>query len=516
MILKLGAVTALAFAKSCIALPGGQKSAIKWVDCASNIPEPLQNTSLPSVLPSTLHCGTLDVPMDYTKPATANNTITLGFAMNRPKNPKGLLNFNSGGPNDEVRSFAWMFALNISMADWFYGLEEFDFLAMDVRGTFSSNPLNCTLGDFYISSSLPSTEAEFTAYQKMAGTFAQSCIDKSTPKGIVAHMSTADTAQDWDSLRAALGYDKMNLLGYSYGTFGGAAYVDKFPHHVGRFVMDAILAHGLSNLEFVVAQVAAANRLLLRADAYCIYDPNCPFHSQGKGSVVKAFNTVLQRTVSDSGNITADDVRASTYIGFMLGSPNFPGFHQALNGALNGNWSGFSYSQIGPLFSAGTSAVIPTACLDIHIENNTFAAYDQLRKTAAKADTADIEFVLDFVVLGLCGGWPYRAKSNDKVPINEAMLLVTADFDANAPTEFSTFEWTQAPRSSLLVRHGDDHGTFIVQGPARLVEVNFLNTGVLPSAQNETLYTVYSPGSKRGPIANPYTAPIGPSAGDSS
>jgi len=30
----------------------------------------------------------------------------------------------------------------------------------------------------------------------------------------------------------------------------------------------------------------------------------------------------------------------------------------------------------------------------------------------------------------LCGGWPYQAKSNDKVPINEAMLLVTADFDA--------------------------------------------------------------------------------------
>jgi hypothetical protein len=66
-----------------------------------------------------------------------------------------------------------------------------------------------------IKSHSPSTEAEFTAYQKMAGTFAQSCIDQSTPKGIVAHMSAADTAEDWDSLRTALGYDKMDLLGYS-------------------------------------------------------------------------------------------------------------------------------------------------------------------------------------------------------------------------------------------------------------------------------------------------------------
>ena len=38
---------------------------IQWIDCASNVPVPLQNTGLPSTLPSTLHCGRLDVPMDY-------------------------------------------------------------------------------------------------------------------------------------------------------------------------------------------------------------------------------------------------------------------------------------------------------------------------------------------------------------------------------------------------------------------------------------------------------------------
>ena len=29
----------------------------------------------------------------------------------------------------------------------------------------------------------------------------------------------------------------------------------------------------------------------------------------------------------------------------------------------------------------------------------------------------------------MCGGWPYHGNSNDKVPINVPVLLVTSDFD---------------------------------------------------------------------------------------
>jgi hypothetical protein len=45
-----------------------------------------------SPLPLTLHCGQLDVPMDYSKPIGDSNTITLGFTMYRPNNSQGLIN----------------------------------------------------------------------------------------------------------------------------------------------------------------------------------------------------------------------------------------------------------------------------------------------------------------------------------------------------------------------------------------------------------------------------------------
>jgi len=49
----------------------------------------------------------------------------------------------------------------------------------------------------------------------MAKALAQSCAAQSTPKGITNFISTDDLAKDWNTVRDALGYEKMNLLGYS-------------------------------------------------------------------------------------------------------------------------------------------------------------------------------------------------------------------------------------------------------------------------------------------------------------
>jgi len=42
----------------------------------------------------------------------------------------------------------------------------------------------------------------------------------------------------------------------------------------------------------------------------------------------------------------------------------------------------------------------------------------------------------------------------------------------------------------------------------------FLNTGILPKAQNSTQVTVYTKGMTRAPISDPYLVPTGASAGD--
>ena len=61
---------------------------------------------------------------------------------------------------------------------------------------------------------------------------ASACVTNSGP--LLAHVSTQDTARDLDRVRAALGDQRLNFLGSSYGSYLGAVYVTLFLIVCGR------------------------------------------------------------------------------------------------------------------------------------------------------------------------------------------------------------------------------------------------------------------------------------------
>jgi hypothetical protein len=79
------------------AVAGHPQRNISWIDCSKNVPlVPGDTTFDPSTvdlnnLPTTLHCGQIEVPMDYSRPISPSNNITVGLAMYRPEKPKGAL-----------------------------------------------------------------------------------------------------------------------------------------------------------------------------------------------------------------------------------------------------------------------------------------------------------------------------------------------------------------------------------------------------------------------------------------
>lgn len=92
-------VAALALLNSLMMLGAvhGFQSSIKWLNCSQTVPDafalsgnPLPNSVIAN-LPSSLHCGEIDVPMDYGKPICSENKITLSLAMLRPNKPKGVI-----------------------------------------------------------------------------------------------------------------------------------------------------------------------------------------------------------------------------------------------------------------------------------------------------------------------------------------------------------------------------------------------------------------------------------------
>ncbi|KAF7314953.1 hypothetical protein MIND_00009300 [Mycena indigotica] len=505
---------------------------LRTVDCSTHVPQPIQLalnvTTFPGPLPPTLVCGELDVPMDYSKPMAQDNTITVGFAINRPQKPAGLMLFHAGGPGLDAASAAWAIALNTSDAAAFAGLENFDFLAVNTRGIQFSNPLNCTSNTFYnnVSFAFPSTQAEFDQYQAATSNFIQSCVKNSSPPGIVQHVGTAEVIQDWDAIRAALNYEQIHFVGVSYGTFVGAAYAAKFPARVGRFILDAVIPHGMPFQDMITDQVAAINRLLLRADAFCMIDPSCPFHSQGKGGVVTAWQTVLSHALKSplpapqcgpgkgcNNPVTATDLRLGASV-FFRANPDFPAFLQALDLALNkGDASKFAYV---PAADIRESVVVPLLCSDLKITDKSFDAFQAFSTNSQKSDPAKMVYAQIWQFVLMCDAWPFEAPEPAKLPTNLPLLWTTSDFDLNLPTELATFAFEQAPNSTLLIRHGDDHVSFDLPNlPSHKLQIDFLRTGAFPPAQDNANVTVIPPGGKRSSVApDPYAVPLGLVAGD--
>ncbi|MDQ0832546.1 pimeloyl-ACP methyl ester carboxylesterase [Streptomyces achromogenes] len=71
------------------------------------------------------------------------------------------------------------------------------------------------------------------------------------------HISTRNLARDMDCIRVALGEEKLNFLGYAYGSYVGAVYGTMFPERLDRSVLDSCVHPGWTWREQFVAQARA-------------------------------------------------------------------------------------------------------------------------------------------------------------------------------------------------------------------------------------------------------------------
>lgn len=112
-----------------------------------------------------------------------------------------------------------------------------DVILLDQRGTGMSDPnLECVTG-----ASLPLDvfSSEAAAVRGLVAT-TRICTAQARAKGAdLAGYTTEQSADDLEDLRAALGVDRLNLLGFSYGTALAQAYVARHPQGIGRVVFAA-------------------------------------------------------------------------------------------------------------------------------------------------------------------------------------------------------------------------------------------------------------------------------------
>jgi pimeloyl-ACP methyl ester carboxylesterase len=191
----------------------------------------------------TVECATVRVPLDYARP----DGLAIGLALNRIKGSAshghhglGVLLVNPGGPGASGVSLARYVATALPKDV----ASRYDVIGFDPRGVGASEPaLSCADPKKHFAAprldQVPGDDAAETALLARAKDYADACGARWG--WLLPHMTTENSARDMDSIRQALGEEKISYLGYSYGTYLGSVYATLFPSRVKRLVLDSVV-----------------------------------------------------------------------------------------------------------------------------------------------------------------------------------------------------------------------------------------------------------------------------------
>ena len=184
-------------------------------------------------------CGYLSVPLDYAKPD--GRKIELAVSRVKATVPaarrQGVMLINPGGPGGSGRGLA---ALGRHVPK--QGGAAYDWIGFDPRGVGASKPqLTCDskYAGYNRPPYVPTTPEIEKAWHARTTAYAAACAKAGGT--LLDHMRTEDTVRDIDSIRQALGAEKISFYGFSYGTYLGQVYATRHPERVHRMVLDGVV-----------------------------------------------------------------------------------------------------------------------------------------------------------------------------------------------------------------------------------------------------------------------------------
>ncbi|MBL8062852.1 MAG: alpha/beta fold hydrolase [Anaerolineales bacterium] len=196
------------------------------------------------------HCGTLTVPEDRANPDVRQIELNIAVipAIKRNPQPDALFLLAGGPGQSAIETFPSM----ISLLNQIH--EDRDIVLVDQRGTGKSNPLRC----------LDAEDESLNDEQVMAKI--KACPE--TLDADVRFYTTEIAMTDLDEVRAALGYETINLYGASYGTRAALTYLRMFPGRVRTVTLDAVVDPGfLMFMDAAADGQAALEQFLARCEA---------------------------------------------------------------------------------------------------------------------------------------------------------------------------------------------------------------------------------------------------------
>jgi pimeloyl-ACP methyl ester carboxylesterase len=458
---------------------------------AVSVPVPRLHWHPCSVSGAGLQCASLPVPLDYARPAGRKITLALSMvpATAPPSRRQGDLLVNPGGPGAPGRVWAALaaFGLNHTVAS------EYNIIGFDPRGVGASVPaLHCD-PSFFAGARPNYIPADVAAEQVLIGRARTYAADCERRYGwLLPYMTTVDAARDMDSIRAALGQNKITYLGYSYGTYLGQVYATLFPHRVRRMVLDSTVdpkgawyADNIAQDYAFEGRIQAFYSWIARNDR--VY---------GLGSTRARVQAAWYRARAE---LTSHPINGPR--GPMIGPDEFDDTFE-LGAYLNTYWPVLA-SALAFYLHGGSTDRIVSEYRAIGVQNeNEFAVYNAVECSDVnwprnwakwRADTRRVYRTAPFLAWdnawfnAACAFWPVHGPAR---PLHiqgvglPGILMIQGTLDAATPYAGAQVAHRLLPSARMVVvEGGGNHGQSLSQPPNTCVNgyLNaYLATGALP------------------------------------
>jgi pimeloyl-ACP methyl ester carboxylesterase len=437
---------------------------------------------------ASMQCASLQVPLNYAKPAGRKITLALSRvpATAPASQQQGDLLVNPGGPGGPGRGLAAFVAqgLNPQVA------ADYNIIGFDPRGVGASVPaLSCDPSFFtrlrpdYVPHN---ASAEQLLVSRAKG-YAADCQRRSG--WLLPYLTTADSARDMNSIRAALGVPAISYFGYSYGTYLGQVYATLFPHRLRRMVLDSVVdPAGAWYADNIAQDYAFQGRMEAFFAWVAAHNASYRLGSR-RAQVQRAWYQARARLQAHPVDrvIGADDFDDT----FLQG------------GYSNSLWPALAAALATYLHSGSTAQIVSQYQAEGVQSENEFAVYNAVEcsdvnwpRSWAKwdADTRRVDRTAPFQAWdnawfnAACAFWPVRGPARPlriKGAGLPGILMLQGTLDPATPYQGAQAAHRRLPTARMVVvLGGGNHGQSLAQPPNTCVDGylnRYLASGALPT-----------------------------------
>ena len=501
----------------------GQK--VEWYDCGATggMEKSADRTGF--------QCAKVKVPLDYSQPGGQTIEIAMKKHPATGSARRGTLFANPGGPGysgvDMVENNETEFSPTLNQA--------YDIIGFDPRGVGSSTPITCddgagqqaagdAQGGMGVNDPLPGSlvadaagddptpfrdaqdpvadggaegNISFpTLIDEITKDFKQeaaSCAANTKPAGLLDHVDTVSVARDLDVLRALSGDQKLNYLGFSYGTYLGAIYADLFPANTGRMVLDGAVDPTLSLGGRAAGQAKGFETSLRTYVEQCQSGQavqegqGCPLTGDADAGVqqIRALITSADQTPLKTAdpNVTVDGRTIRSVVRrFLYSSEYWPLLTYALDQAItqkDGSYVQVLYGRATA--GSSTPTFYAVNCQDIPVQGDVTSWEKEYRQNLQSSPTFGAALSNQDA---RCRAWGHNG-TRKPAPIHAKgaapILVVGTTGDPATPYAWAQALAEQLESGQLLTWEGDGHTAYGRSGPCIHDAVDaYLTSGTMP------------------------------------